>query len=382
MSLGGAIHYYVDVVFNAALAYVLGVQIGGGGARRLRTMLIALALLAVLIAAHGIVQAQTGEFLFVTPTWASWLAYKANYTLFGTNTIRAGSFLINPDNFGTYMAMMLPILLGLGVAVERIWAKVAVFASAAVIALGLLYSYSTAAFLATAVGVFAAFLFVARGWARLYLPLVIFVLGGMLAVVFPGPVQVLIAHATAPRELSLRVGVWETALNVISHNPLSGIGIGYTNYLTRSNLYRVPQQDLPLTHPHNSFLELAAGGGIPVMLLYLAVMLLSFAAALRNYSRARGSDRVLIGAVIVALIVLSVNSLATIGWTFPPLTVLGWLLLGTVASPTLTPPAADDGHGETVVETPAQSPTPVLAASSAAPGRDLSPPARLDGATP
>ena len=94
VSLGGAIHYYVDVIFNAVLAYVLGVQIGGGGGRRLRTLLIALAGLAVFIAAHGIIQAQAGEFLFVTPTWASWLAYKANYTLFGTNTIRAGSFLI------------------------------------------------------------------------------------------------------------------------------------------------------------------------------------------------------------------------------------------------------------------------------------------------
>jgi O-antigen ligase len=346
-SLGNAVRYYVTVLVNMPLAYTLGVQIGRS-TQRLRRLLVALGVLASLIALHGIIQARTGTFLFLVPQWISALASKGNFTLSGTDKIRAGSFLINPDSLGAYLGVMLPVLLGLGVSLKASWTRIAAFIGAALVAVALLFTYSTTAWLATAVGLFATFLFVARGWARLYLPAICFMLAAVLGILFPTSVQVLLAHATDPGELSLRVGAWQTGLNVIAHNPLTGIGLGYTNYQDRSSLYRSGLQTIVLNHPHNSYLELAAMGGVPVAVFYLLVLGLCATAASKNYLRARGNDRVLIGAVLVSLIVLTVSSLATPGWTDPIIGWLGWLMVGAASSPALLSlPSASGVEAET-----------------------------------
>jgi O-antigen ligase len=349
-SPAAALHYYVVVIFNAALGYVLGTQFGTD-ISRLKKLLIPLAVLASVIAIHGIIESTTGNFLFLTPSWASWLAVENYYILFGTNQIRAGSFLINPDDFGTYCSVMLPILLGLVVAAKSVRGKVLASVGAFLVSLALLFTFSTAAWIATAVGVFAALVLIARGWARLYLPTLILAVMGLLAVAFQGAVQVLIAHATAPRELGLRIGAWLTGLNVIQHNPLIGVGLGYSNYVARSIPYRSPQQDIALSHPHNSFLEVAAFGGVPTGILYIAVLLLVIWQAFGNYRRAHAHDKVLIGSILVAVLVLTVNSLATAAWTFQPVALLAWMILGAAASPYLlsrrdaTSATADDAGG-------------------------------------
>ncbi len=362
----GSVRYFITVLVNAGLAYMLGVQLGRDIVR-FKRLVVFLAILAGTIAIHAIIQSQTGIFILLTPQWASWLNYKVNYTLFGTDTVRVGSFLINPDNLGTYMAFMLAILLGLSLVAKSRASRIAVLIGAAAASLALLLTYSTAAWLATGAGVLISILLVARGRSRAYLLALVVLVPILLTVLFPSAVQVLLAHATAPRELRLRFGAWETGLNIVRHFPLTGIGMGYDNYVARADIYRSSLQDTALTHPHNSYIEIAAVAGLPVAIAYYLLLGLAFSRGFKNFQLARKREQLLIGAVLASLIVLSVNSVATIGWTFPPLAILGWLLLGAVSSPSLTESLRSATESDTPV--PIAPPTaPEVAAPAPAGG--------------
>jgi O-antigen ligase len=133
----------------------------------------------------------------------------------------------------------------------------------------------------------------------------------------------------------LRSGAWATAIRVIEAFPLTGIGLGLQNYALKAEPYRVPAQYVPLVHPHNSYLELAAMAGLPVLLIFLALLLTACWFALRNWAIADIRVRPLLAAGIAAAVALSANSVSINGWTLPPLAALGWLVLGACSSPLL-----------------------------------------------
>jgi len=117
--------------------------------------------------------------------------------------------------------------------------------------------------------------------------------------------------------------------------PLTGVGLNNCAYLQVSERYRAPAQNVPLDHPHNSYIEWAAMAGIPVLLVFLVLLAAIFWQALYNWKHANARARSLIGAGIAVAVVLSFNSWSNQGWTAPPLATLGWLLLGTSSSPLL-----------------------------------------------
>jgi O-antigen ligase len=117
--------------------------------------------------------------------------------------------------------------------------------------------------------------------------------------------------------------------------PLTGIGVSRTAYLQIAEPFRVQAQSLALNNPHNSYLELAAMGGIPVILVFLSLLVYALWKALGNWIQVDRRARPLLGAGIAAIITLSLNSLSFGAWTFPPLAVPGWLILGVISSPLL-----------------------------------------------
>jgi O-antigen ligase len=125
-------------------------------------------------------------------------------------------------------------------------------------------------------------------------------------------------------------------LRVIGAYPLTGVGLGAsTNYILRAEPFRVALQYRDEGHPHNSFLEIAAFMGIPALLLFLWLLGGVFRSMLRTYKQATGPDQMLLGGVIIAAVVMCVNSLGINGLTTPALTPLEWLMLGMSASPAL-----------------------------------------------
>jgi O-antigen ligase len=337
--------YFATTLINSALLYVIGVQVARDLVR-FRWLLIGLGVFAALMAVHTIIQGTTGIFLFITPQWSAWLNYKGGYAISG-GTSRAGSFLINPDDNGVFMAMMLPILVGLAGGLRR-WAwRLAAGVGAGLVLLGLFFTFSNASWIAVGVGAVVYVLLVARGRTR-----VILLVGGILAfmaitVGFPQEYQALLAHATRQRELELRIGAWETGLRVIQAFPLTGLGLGYQTYTVYADPFRAPLQNVTLTHPHNSYIEVAAMAGLPAGLLWLVILGGAFWRGVRLLMSLKGHQRALVGGVMVALIIVAVNSLATDGWTLAPQVIPDWLLLGAISSPALARAFRSDSTSDT-----------------------------------
>ena len=330
-SLSQTVSYYVTILATGLAMYALGTQITRSWSD-LRWLLTLLTLVAAFIALHSIVEGMTGKFLFATANQTNYLTAVAGFHLAGETVIRAGSFLINPDWNGLYLAMSLFPAAGLIFSARtRAWRIFAVVACGLLL-LALLFTFTTASWLAAAVGFGCFFLL---GVPKRYRAWTLFglIVGGLvIGLVFLKEVRLLYAHATASSETTLRLGAWETALRIIRAYPLTGIGMGYNLYLDRAERFRVALQTQPLAHPHNSYLELAAFAGIPVMLAFLALLGVMGRDVVRAWRQAPLSQKPLYAGGIAALVVLTVNSFFINGWTLPPFVCLGWLLVGAITS--------------------------------------------------
>lgn len=192
-------------------------------------------------------------------------------------------------------------------------------------------TYSTGAWLAFFVGFFL-FLLLCGDVRMLIIWLCgTFVLALSLVLLQPAQLQLQMQHATASNELSLRQAAWQTALRVIQAYPWTGVGLGHQAYLLRAEPYRIPAQFVQLSHPHNSYLEWAAMGGFPVLLLFGALLVWALVSAYGLWRNADRTLRPLLGSGLAAVVTLSVNSLSINGWTHFALAFFGWLILGAIS---------------------------------------------------
>jgi O-antigen ligase len=326
-------YYYPNIFLGALVMFWLGMLIARNKAH-LRTLFQTLAILGVLLAIHTIIQVTTGRFLFNTPYIDAYLAQEANFTLTNSGGIsRAGSFLQNPDWNGTFFAIMLFLPLSLFTETTSFLLKFLYFLALLLMSIALLFTYSAGAWIGALGGMVAFILFAGRSYYRILVSVFVVIIGVILVMVFPTQVNILFQHASAPGESSLRVGAWQTAINVIRAFPLTGIGLGFPNYEQRAEPYRVPAQYIPLNHPHNSYLELGAMAGLPVLIVFLTLLLFALWQAWRNWIQVDRGTRCLLGGGIATIMALSVNSVSINGWTLPPLAVICWLILGAIASP-------------------------------------------------
>lgn len=327
--------YYPNVILGALLMFWLGTVVSRDSSS-IRLLWIMLSVFATLIALHTIIQEITGKFLFSTGSHDLSLAQVSNYQLGPTAVSRVGSFFLDPDYNGAFLSMMLFLPLGLFVASSSFLEKAFYLVETFLILLAMLFTYSGAAWIGATVGFLAFFMLIGGTRSRFLLPLCVLIAIVLLLVFFPSQFNLLFQHAAGSDELSLRFGIWQTAIRVIMAFPLTGIGLSHALYLQIADSYRVPAQTVPIDHPHNSYLEFGAMAGIPVLLVFVALLLYVLWCAYSNWKQADGRTRSLIGAGIAAAIALSICSLATNGWTLFPLAAAGWLILGAVSSPLLS----------------------------------------------
>lgn len=326
--------YYPNIFFGALMLFWLGMVVVRKTSH-LRTLFHLLAVIGTLFAIHTIIEATTGTFLFNTPYINSYLAIN-NFVLTGSGGVaRAGSFLQNPDWNGTFFAVMLFLPLGLFTETSSFLLKVLCLVETLLMLMALLFTYSSGAWVGALGGLVVFILLAGHRYYRILISVLMVFVGTIALTIFPAQVQLLLQHASTPGELSLRVGAWETAINIIKAFPLTGIGFGLYNYAQRSGPYMVPAQYLVLAHPHDSYLELGAMGGLPVLGVFLALLLFALWQAWRTWVHANASTRCLLCGGIAAVVALSVNSVSINGWTLPPLAAIGWLLLGATSTPFL-----------------------------------------------
>ena len=113
-------------------------------------------------------QARTGNVLLPTHFWDSYLASVNNFALAGSHSIRAGSFFINPDSDGTFLALMLFIPVSLLVETPSRLLKGLYAVEALLILLGLFFTYSLISIGAACLGGILFIVLVGKGRSRFY----------------------------------------------------------------------------------------------------------------------------------------------------------------------------------------------------------------------
>ncbi len=334
ISTRDTLNYYFNILFGSLTIYWLG-NLVARDIINVRRVFQLLALIGTLVAIHSIIETVTGTFLFATPRYDAYLASISNYILAGTDVHRAGSFLINPDSNGGFLAMMLFLPLGLFVESKSVPGKICYIVQVLLQVVALLFTYSTGGWLAAGVGFAAFIIFVGSTRYRVMMTALILVSIAILGLLFPVQIGYQVQHAIAPHEASLRVGAWLTGLRVIQAYPLFGVGVGRYVYLAREGPYRVPAQYKPLYHPHNSYLEIGALAGILLMVIFIALLAFAFWLSVRNWMRADRQTRALLGGGIATIAALSANSMVLNEWTLVPVATIGWLIFGIMSSPLL-----------------------------------------------
>lgn len=329
------LNYYPNIILGALIMFWLGTAIGRDTVS-VRRFLQALSVFATLIAIHTLIQAVLGITLLDTTHFDTYLTTVSNYELVsGVAIYRLGSFFVDPNWNGTFLAMMLFIPLGLFVECRSLLAKIFYLAEILLILPALLFTYSAGAWVGAFAGAVTFIILSGRARYRLQFTILLGIAGAVIIICFPTQLALLVQHATGPDEVTLRTGAWETALRVIAAYPLTGVGLGRVAYQLRAEPFRVPAQLVPVDHPHNAYLEYGAMGGLPVLFVFLALLLFAIWQALRNWTYADARGRSLLGGGIAAIIALSINSVSIDGWTLPPLVAISWLLLGVLSSPLL-----------------------------------------------
>jgi O-antigen ligase len=85
-------------------------------------------------------------------------------------------------------------------------------------------------------------------------------------------------RVTSVNTLAGRLAVWATALNMIIHNPVFGVGFGADAFLLHKPEYitgvgpLTAQYAVYLSVPHNEYLHVAVQLGIPGLVLFLAIL--------------------------------------------------------------------------------------------------------------
>jgi O-antigen ligase len=328
----GAVKYYINVFVDGILMYIIGTQIGADP-ERVRRLLALVAGFGALVALHTVIYVKAGVFLLATHVLNDYLQTSGDFALGGGGQSRAGSFLYNPDMNGAFLSPMLLLTVGLLTASSSFRWRLIYVVEAAVILAALLFTYSTAAWAAMLAGLVIFILFVSHGRQRWMLFGLIGAFGAATLLAFQTELNSFLQHASNPNELTLREGGWLTAIAVITAHPLTGVGLDPGAYQQLSQPYRAAQQYVALGHPHEAYLELAALAGLPVLILLAFIVSAGLKRALRNLRAAPRGYRGVIGGGAVALVVLSMNSLAINGWTISPVVVIAWLVLGAIASP-------------------------------------------------
>jgi O-antigen ligase len=353
------LNYYLNIILSGFIFWALGVQLSRTATDFKQLLNIATGL-GSAFAVHAIIAARTGVFLFATSSYASYVATKDDLRLSGTSVLRVGSFLLNPDTAGSFFAMVGLLALGLALG-SATWPLRALYlCEATLIFLAQLFTYSTASFAALGAGGLVLAFFMTRGYQRLYPVIAAVILVGVAFLVFPGQLIALISHALNPKEYSLRVGVWQTALGMIAANPLTGVGLGATTYLARSTPFLTAQQTTAEAHPHNSYLEYAAMSGIPALIVFLTILILSVRPILLATQRTTGAMRGPMAGALASIVMVSVNSLVVNTWTILPNVAIAWLIVGAAGSPALLASLRSGAHAARTNFAPASPSVPAL----------------------
>jgi hypothetical protein len=333
LSLYDTLYYYPNVFVAALITFWLGAVIAQDATSIYRLFKM-LAALAAALAIHTIIAAETGVILFALPSPANLYVTAFSYELASSDFYRMGSFFVDPNWNGSFLALMLFIALGLFAASKSLVSKALFLIEILLLPFALLFTFSAGAWVSCVSGLILFLIFVGPQRRTLIFFMAVILL--TMVIWLRPELNSLLEHASDPVALSVRQNAWDTALRAIFAFPLTGVGLGLVGYAARVEPFHGPTDLVALDHPHNSYLELGAMAGLPVLITFIAILLIALWRAVINWARADISVRPLFAGGLTSVIVLSINSMTINAWTLPPLAAVGWLILGVISSPLLS----------------------------------------------
>ena len=148
---------------------------------------------------------------------------------------------------------------------------------------------------------------------------------GVIGVFGSGPLKNLLAQPT----IALREQYWLAAVNMAKSNPLFGVGMdSYGDWYRRSRDAQalvVPGPETVTNAAHSVYLDFLAYGGIPLLLLYVAILITSLVSVVRVLKSTKSFDPVF---VALTLIWICYQVQAAISINQIGLAIWGWLTSG------------------------------------------------------
>jgi O-antigen ligase len=280
----------VLVQLIALLIYLVATLIFVDSPRRLRALTRTIIIFGFVLAMFGLTQSLTSD-----GTRVYWFRQLTQSTAFGP--------FINRHHFAGYMELTIALPLGLLFSGSLETHKRPLYAFAALLMAvsliltnsrgGMISLIAEVLFIIVVAGpgvsadhsrhkVFRGVLM--RGVAALAFAVLLFI--GAVAVGGPGVFNRLLGTVNAADPTTGRAHFWNVTLDVITHHPFIGSGLGsfgviYTRYDSRNGLYRLEQA-------HNDYLQILADAGIIGGLLGLAFLIVLFR---RGFARRDTKDK-------------------------------------------------------------------------------------------
>lgn len=224
--------------------------------------------------------------------------------LAGGILMRAHGTFAQPNPYGGYLALVLPVALAIALAAPRPNLRLLGWGVSLLLALGILFSLSRGAWLGTLAALSVVWFLenrrnrlraIAVAYAGLTATLAAIVIG-LVPEAFLSRVTDLYVYGTRlAQELRAgpnpdnwaileRVSQWYAGWQMFAGNPFLGVGIG--NYPKAYATHALPGWPTGVGHAHNFYLNLAAEGGILTFVAFLVFLALAWRLAAATWRRA------------------------------------------------------------------------------------------------
>ena len=224
---------------------------------------------------------------------------------------RVYSILQSPNEFGSYMAMTVPVAVGMGMYERNRWRKMLYLGGAAVCLLALLFTFTRGAFVALVVAaLLAAFLFE----RRIFIPMA----GLLILVAFLPAVQHRFADLFSPvywikAAQGGRILRWKMAFDKMTLDPLFGVGLGRFGGA-------VATRQLGTLYADNYYVKVLAESGLVGLILFLSLQLALLRQVLQSVRKSLGSRvRFALLGIATGLLVVLIHNLFENVFEFAPM---------------------------------------------------------------
>ncbi len=241
---------------------------------------------------------------------------------------RVQSYFDNPNTFGEFLVMLLPLTLALAVCSNRKRGKVAAAGIFAVGVAALLMTYSRAGWVGFALSVGLMVLYLRPALIPPLIALCVVAIPFLPSAVWTRILTITNFNDTTT---SSRFPLYEAALNLIWRAPLDGAGLGSDVVRQYIRDFRLYHGSAPFVHAHNLYLQVAIETGLVGAAAFLASI---FATVKRGFRTVRGASdgpaKVMTCAAASGLCGITLCGMADYPWHYPRIQVVYWFLFAMV----------------------------------------------------